>query len=73
MEGRIRGRGASQNPRNRFETLAYIPDPTARDPDDPGPRTQLLRDPSRRIIARNDSPDVGFDASINPYRGCEHG
>ncbi|HEX6938779.1 MAG TPA: PA0069 family radical SAM protein [Longimicrobiales bacterium] len=73
MERPIRGRGASANPPNRFETLSYLPDPAERDPDDPGPRTCLLRDPSRRIIARNDSPDVGFDASINPYRGCEHG
>jgi DNA repair photolyase len=46
-------------------------------PDDPlAPRrvaTELLRDTSRSIIAHNDSPDVGFDSSINPYRGCEHG
>jgi DNA repair photolyase len=46
-------------------------------PDDPlAPRqvpTELLRDSSRSIIAHNDSPDVGFDSSINPYRGCEHG
>jgi DNA repair photolyase len=39
----------------------------------PLPRTLYLRDPSRRLITRNDSPDVPFDASINPYRGCEHG
>jgi DNA repair photolyase len=39
----------------------------------PGPPTTLLRDVSRSVIATNDSPDVGFDASINPYRGCEHG
>ncbi len=73
MEGPIRGRGAAENPPNRFETLSYAPDPAERDPDDPGPRTMLLRDPSRSIIARNDSPDVGFAASVNPYRGCEHG
>ncbi len=73
MEGPIHGRGASENPPNRFETLSYLPDPAERDPEDPGPRTRLLRDPTRRIIALNDSPDVGFDASINPYRGCEHG
>jgi len=36
-------------------------------------RTVLLRDVSRKIIAYNDSPDVGFEASVNPYRGCEHG
>jgi DNA repair photolyase len=37
------------------------------------PETVYLRDVSRSIIARNDSPDIGFDASINPYRGCSHG
>ena len=36
-------------------------------------RTQFLKDASRSIIAYNDSPDVGFNASVNPYRGCEHG
>lgn len=73
MAGPIRGRGASGNPPNRFETLSYLPDPAERDPEDPGPSTVLLRDTSRSIIAYNDSPDVGFSASINPYRGCEHG
>jgi DNA repair photolyase len=69
----IRGRGASSNPANRFERLSYQPDEEARDPDDPAPRTLFLRDASRTVVARNDSPDVGFDFSINPYRGCEHG
>ena len=62
--------------------LAGDPDRPGRgfDPEAPGdplaPRqvpTELLRDSSRSIIAHNDSPDVGFDSSINPYRGCEHG
>lgn len=70
---RIRGRGAAANPPNRFERLAYVPDRELSDGEDPGPRTVFLRDPSRRIITRNDSPDVGFEASVNPYRGCEHG
>jgi DNA repair photolyase len=43
------------------------------DPEDPAPRTRFLRDRSRTIVARNQSPDVGFDVSVNPYRGCEHG
>jgi DNA repair photolyase len=69
----IHGRGAAHNPGNRFEHAAYVPEP-----DDPGldasaPATQFFKDYSRSIIATNDSPDVGFDASINPYRGCEHG
>ncbi|HYM59448.1 MAG TPA: PA0069 family radical SAM protein [Thermoanaerobaculia bacterium] len=68
----IHGRGASWNPQNRFERLEYVLDDEAER--DPGaPRTIYLRDPSRTIIAFNDSPDVGFEASVNPYRGCEHG
>ena len=69
----LRGRGATENPSNRFESLSFLPDPATRDPEDPGPRTHFYRDTSRRIITRNDSPDVGFEFSINPYRGCEHG
>jgi DNA repair photolyase len=64
-----KGRGASTNPTNRFERVAV-------EMEVPGPDrvpTELLRDGSRSIIATNDSPDVGFSASINPYRGCEHG
>jgi DNA repair photolyase len=70
----IKGRGASWNPQNRFETLEYVVDDEAFvDPDAPPRRTIYLRDPSRSIITHNDSPDVGFESSINPYRGCEHG
>jgi DNA repair photolyase len=69
----LRGRGAAQNPKNRFEQAEYVPDPEAFDEDEPGPRTQFLRDHTRGIIARNDSPDIPFTASVNPYRGCEHG
>jgi DNA repair photolyase len=68
----IRGRGAADNPVNRFAKIRYEPDPDCPD-DDPAPQTVLLRDNSRSIIATNDSPDVGFGASINPYRGCENG
>lgn len=68
----IRGRGATDNPANRFERLAVIRD-SWHEADDPAPSTELLHDASRSIIARNDSPDVGFETSINPYRGCEHG
>lgn len=69
----LRGRGAAQNPKICFEAAEYVPDLEAFDPDEPGPRTQLLRDHTRGIIARNDSPDIPFEASVNPYRGCEHG
>jgi DNA repair photolyase len=68
-----RGRGAPANPPNRFEALWYTRDPEWTDPEDPALETQFLKDTTRSIIAYNDSPDVGFDASINPYRGCEHG
>jgi DNA repair photolyase len=78
----IHGRGAAENPPNRFETIRYEANPDDSSPsyeawegDDPtpAPATQFLKDTSRSIIAYNDSPDVGFEASINPYRGCEHG
>src|SRR2546421_5340817 len=67
-----RGRGAASNPANRFETLSYE---VWKDDDfeDPTRQTVLLKDETRSIINYNDSPDVGFNASINPYRGCEHG
>src|SRR5258706_99772 len=65
-----RGRGSAGNPKNRFEKVERV----AEDADETSsPATQFLPDSSKSIIARNDSPDVGFDASINPYRGCEHG
>src|SRR5437667_5489197 len=67
-----RGRGAASNPANRFETLSYHSSDWD-EPEDPAPQTLFLKDDSRTIINYNDSPDVGFSASINPYRGCEHG
>jgi DNA repair photolyase len=69
----IHGRGASANPANRFELISYERDPDYVDPDDPTPTTQFYRDQSRSLITYNDSPDLPFDASMNPYRGCEHG
>lgn len=70
---RLKGRGAIANPAGRFEPIAYEHDPDAADEDSPSPITRFFRDTSRTILARNDSPDVGFAVSINPYRGCEHG
>src|SRR4051812_27504788 len=68
----IKGRGAAENPPNRFEKIW-----TSRDPEwteeDPAPGTVFYKDVSKSIISYNDSPDLGFDASLNPYRGCEHG
>jgi DNA repair photolyase len=71
----IHGRGASTNPANRFEVLSVDSDPDERRSDDgvPSLTTRFYRDFSRTIITHNDSPDVGFESSVNPYRGCEHG
>jgi DNA repair photolyase len=69
----IVGRGAAGNPKNRFERIEVEPDPGEHAEDEPRSETVYLRDHSRSIIARNDSPDIGFDVSINPYRGCSHG
>lgn len=68
-----RGRGASNNPPNRFEHLRLERDEDWNPEEDPAPRTQFLRDLSQTLITYNDSPDISFEASINVYRGCEHG
>ncbi len=65
----IVGRGAAGNPKNRFERIEVEPETGG----EPRAETVYLRDHSRSIVARNESPDIGFDASINPYRGCSHG
>ena len=75
----IRGRGASWSPANRFEKLHVdLIDPDVSDigsdtEETSRPPTQYFRDGTRTIITRNTSPDVGFETSLNPYRGCEHG
>jgi DNA repair photolyase len=70
----VHGRGAAGNPPNRFERLHYECEPEEGGGDGIlSPVTHIYKDLSRSIIATNDSPDVGFDTSINPYRGCEHG
>jgi DNA repair photolyase len=66
-------RGAVENPPNRFEKIHLEPDADWNPEEDSLPRTQFFKDHSQTVIARNDSPDVGFQASLNPYRGCEHG
>jgi alpha,alpha-trehalase len=68
----IRGRGAAHNPANRFDLISVEREAWTH-AEDPAPETKFYRDASRSIIATNDSPDVGFDASVNPYRGCETG
>jgi DNA repair photolyase len=75
----IHGRGASWSPANRFEKLhvdvndADVVDVDLDKEKGPRPVTQYFRDDSKSIITSNNSPDVGFETSLNPYRGCEHG
>jgi DNA repair photolyase len=79
VNGPIRGRGASWSPPNRFEKLhvdledADFIDVDLAGEERPQRKTQFFSDDTKTIIARNNSPDVGFETSINPYRGCEHG
>jgi DNA repair photolyase len=71
-----KGRGAASNDTGRFEAERSMPfdDGWGTADEEPAPlSTTLSIDATRTIIARNDSPDIGFDRSINPYRGCEHG
>jgi DNA repair photolyase len=69
------GRGAETNRSGRFEPIAYEPADDGWDSlaDLEALATEVQEVPARRIITRNASPDIGFDRSINPYRGCEHG
>jgi DNA repair photolyase len=74
---RLRGRGALSNAVGRYEreTRVLVDDGWSTSPEDelPPVRTEVLRDSARTIITRNQSPDISFDQSINPYKGCEHG
>ena len=69
----IKGRGAAQNPPNRFEKIRLEPDEDWNPEEEGALRTQFFRDTTQTFISYNNSPDVGFETSINPYRGCEHG
>lgn len=68
-----KGRASATNPQNRFERIAVEFEAEEFGAGPERVETRYLRDSSRSIIATNQSPDVPFDASINPYRGCEHG
>ncbi|MBV1699017.1 MAG: PA0069 family radical SAM protein [Hyphomicrobiales bacterium] len=72
---RRRGRGTGSNASGRYEPLARVAfDDGWQNIDDLPPfKTSVTVDATRRVITRNDSPDISFDRSINPYRGCEHG
>src|SRR3954466_9492528 len=70
----IKGRGAAHNPPPRFERLQLEPDPEWGPGDEESVlQTQVFVDHTRTILAKNDSPDIPFTYSVNPYRGCEHG
>ena len=69
-------RGTSLQPANRFDTLHREREPDLEDLDpaeEPLPRTEFLADTTQSVLTYNDSPDLGFDVGLNPYRGCEHG
>jgi DNA repair photolyase len=68
-----KGRGTGDNPTNRFLSESLERDEDWDPSEDPAPQTQFIADDTKTLIARNDSPDIPFDASINVYRGCEHG
>jgi DNA repair photolyase len=75
----IHGRGASWSPANRFEKLHVdlndvdVVDVDPETEERPQRGAQYFRDETKSVITRNNSPDVGFETSLNPYRGCEHG
>jgi DNA repair photolyase len=72
----IAGRGVAESPAGRFETLAVELDDEVEDEWRArfrGATTRYYRDQTRSILSHNESPDVGFSTSLNPYRGCEHG
>ena len=71
-----RGRGARSNASGRYEAFAreaFDDGWTGEDAAPPRLATTMLKDASRSIVTTNNSPDISFDQSINPYRGCEHG
>jgi DNA repair photolyase len=73
---RLKGRGTASNNVGRFEAFqrTHFDDGWSREDDDlPTLKTHVTPEIARTIIARNTSPDISFDRSINPYRGCEHG
>jgi DNA repair photolyase len=73
MSEPIKGRGSACNPKNRFLDTELVYDADKETGRLDKPKTVLLRDHTSKIISTNNSPDIGFDVSVNPYRGCEHG
>lgn len=77
IKTQARGRGSLENPSGRFESyqkeIADTPLEEYELEDIPALKTQIFKDTSKTIISTNDSPDIGMEATLNPYRGCEHG
>src|SRR5688572_5590763 len=75
MAGAIKGRGALSQPPGRFDKLTKEFEHDGWYEEEPPNKleTVVLPEPARSIITRNNSPDIGFSQSINPYRGCAHG
>ncbi|MCE9597984.1 MAG: PA0069 family radical SAM protein [Spirochaetia bacterium] len=69
LESAIVKRGSQSNPDARFLSVQRESEPG----ESISPLTEIIKDSSKSILSRNDSPDVGFSVSLNPYRGCEHG
>lgn len=75
----LKGRGSLSNPAGRFDKTTCVAEDDGWEPvndesfPSPDPRTEFFPDRTRNIIATNQSPDIPFDQSINPYKGCEHG
>jgi DNA repair photolyase len=78
-DGPVRGRGAGLNPGNRFESVRlhilgqHLDDVASERPDGSQVITRIFQDATRSIVNKVDSPDIGFNWTVNPYRGCEHG
>src|SRR5690348_9518652 len=74
MTSSIKGRGALSNPPGRFDKLTQTLEPDGWYEEEAPNKVEtiVMPEPARSIISRNNSPDIGFSQSINPYRGCEH-
>src|ERR1700676_2939878 len=79
MQESPKGRGSHLNPPNRFGGPYHVPDLEQVENDEEylaslgRPPTEYIPDKTQSIVSQNDSPDVGFRYSVNPYRGCSHG
>jgi DNA repair photolyase len=73
MDVNPKGRGTGLNPAQRFEELSYEWEESTDPAERSAPKTKFFRDATKSILVKNDSPDIPFTWSLNPYRGCEHG